>query len=104
MKLIDGDKLKEMLHTAAIPMTEYGRGVQTGYQYARAFIDNMPEIEAETVRHGRWIPHDAYEEYDIAYCDYVCGECGHEITKRLLCVPPRCENCGAKMDGGDENG
>lgn len=64
-------------------------------------VKEAPTIDAEPVRHGRWIPRVAYEELSIAYCDYACSECGREITKRVLCVPPRCENCGAKMDGGE---
>ena len=100
MKLIDGDKLKEMLHTAAMPMTEYGRGVQTGYMYACAFIDNMPE--AETVKHGRWM--DAETMEDMCGTDWgeetLCSVCGGVSPCRLLW--DFCPHCGARMDG-DEN-
>ena len=107
MKLIDGDKLKEMLHTAAIPMTEYGRGVQTGYQYACAFIDNMPAAEAEPVRHGRW-EERSWEDMKAASCIHTiasarCSECGlwcEEVRDWTARVEYRfCPSCGARMDG-----
>lgn len=98
MKLIDGDKLKEMLHTAAMPMTEYGRGVQTGYQYARAFIDNMPEIEAEPVRRGRWIDKDnTGDDWDG---ETICALCDGVSPCRLFW--DYCPHCGARMDGDVE--
>lgn len=109
MKLIDGDKLKEMLHTAAIPMTEYGRGVQTGYQYARAFIDNMPAIETETVRHGRWLNMERgtpltgkqLASYSFSGCCSICRkQSGTQYAKRKFAF---CPFCGARMDGGDED-
>lgn len=66
-------------------------------------FENATAVDAEPVRHGGWIPLAGYSEHGIAYCDYACSECWHEITKRVLYVPPRCENCGAKMDGGAEH-
>lgn len=49
-------------------------------------IDDIPIVDAEPVRHGRWIIcSDGYYPY--------CSECNHwpkEMTKF-------CPNCGAKM-------
>lgn len=58
-------------------------------------VDMMPEIEAEHVRHGRWIfvgeetMHDGwtYRKYKCSECDFVTVE-----AKNF------CQNCGAKMD------
>ena len=57
------------------------------------YIKQMPTIEAEPVRHGRWIPVDG-EPY--AKCSY-CGE------KHYGCATPYCDMCGAYMrkDGAD---
>lgn len=52
------------------------------------YVDGMPTIAAEPVRHGEWV----YSEYDIPHC----SECGKE-PKEISLVCPR---CGAKMDGG----
>lgn len=54
-----------------------------------------PTIEAEPVRHGRW----NIRTFDLPREGYYCSECGtvEWHTSRF------CPNCGAKMDGGDEN-
>lgn len=52
-------------------------------------IENMPTIEAEPVKHGRWeINCDGYYPY--------CSNCKNEPQGRemTLCCP----NCGARMD------
>lgn len=47
-----------------------------------------PVIDAESVRHGRWIKKEIFR----------CSECDMPSMRRW----PYCEMCGAKMDG-DEN-
>lgn len=76
---------------------------------ARCII-RQPTIEAEPVRHGRW-----------ETCGYVfhgiewkrcsrCGKCADVSYHGLLdgeirmSTPAICGGCGAKMDGGDDNG
>lgn len=56
-----------------------------------AGIESTPTIEAEPVKHGRWIQLDR----DIA----VCSECGRHENALLVDSYPYC-HCGAKMDGG----
>ena len=58
-----------------------------------AGIKDPPTIEAEPVRHGRWIPHR------IASSS-MCSEC----KKCAAFETPYCPHCGARMDGGSENG
>lgn len=63
-------------------------------------IDKQPTIEAEPVRHGRWIP-------------VTNGRGGHECDQCRNYAPSYqtgkehlsdyCPNCGARMDGGAEN-
>lgn len=62
----------------------------------REFIANRPAVDAEPVRHGKWINagHDAFTQYRR------CSSCA-----RILANPPAydyCPGCGAKMDGGNE--
>ena len=53
-------------------------------------IDNMPIIEAEPVKHGRWeINCDGYYPY--------CCNCKNEPQGREMTL--YCPNCGARMDG-----
>ena len=71
--------------------------------YIEEFIDNAPTIDAEPVRHGRWIQNKTLPAYHR--CS-ICGvthktqkSCNKYLTLRY------CSQCGAKMDGGkdDEN-
>ena len=66
-------------------------------------IRNAPTIDAEPVRHGRWL----YNSYPTVWYghgeppEWVCSEC----EERAYNTYDYCPNCGAKMDGGkdDEN-
>lgn len=62
----------------------------------------MPEIEAEPVKHGRWIA----KQTALGTKYTVCSNCvygisipidGH-LSKLDLSDVPRCPNCGAHMD------
>ena len=65
------------------------------------YIKQMPTIEAEPVRHGRWI----YRSDDAASC--YCSECNEEALtapyERNCIESDFCPCCGAKMDGKDIN-
>ena len=71
-------------------------------------IKDAPGCGAEPVRHGKWF----FDEYDYFTCS-VCG--GQYFTdadstkdaKAMLennAYYPYCPYCGAKMDGGNEDG
>lgn len=70
-----------------------------------AEVHYMPAADVAPVVHGRWIrPHWKNNNY---CCD--CSECGWEAMHRDYQwykngVYPICPNCGAKMDGGADNG
>ena len=59
-------------------------------------IKQLPAIEAEPVRHGRWI----YRSDDAASC--YCSECNEEALtapyERNCIESDFCPCCGAKMD------
>ena len=61
-------------------------------------------IEAEPVRHGRWVRlsygcyadgYPVYDEWECSECHFVCEGEGEPNLNY-------CPNCGAKMDGGKE--
>lgn len=83
MRLIDADELI----LAAQQDGAYG------YVSAKEIAD-APTIDAEPVRHGRWV-----EEPGML----ICSECGDawalEQTEEVESFN-YCPNCGAKMDGG----
>ena len=90
MRLIDADALVEKAYW-------HGEHPDVGNPFADGVeavdmsdIENAPTIEAEPVRHGRWI-----EKIGRAKCS-VCGdECWADSAMEYS----YCPNCGAKMDG-----
>lgn len=66
-----------------------------------AFIDELPTIETEPVKHGRWIKHRIYDPKSIlhgAVKDTTCSVCGKSTPYNT----EYCQNCGARMDGDSE--
>ena len=69
--------------------------VSWSHAYAE-FLDNVeraPAADVAPVGHGQW------EHYSTTMM--VCSICGKHIARHRYNY---CPNCGAKMDGGAENG
>ena len=69
-----------------------------GWNSAIDIIEQAPTVDAVEVVHGRWV--DTDYKPDI-YCK--CSVCG----RRVYAYDDGynyCPNCGAKMDGGNEDG
>ncbi len=60
------------------------------------WLNEQPTIDAEPARHGRWI-------HDINNL-YACSECLERETMSPKRLKAYCPNCGAKMDGGTDDG
>lgn len=92
MRLIDADALFSEIKTredeSDMPALWYN-----GVAFARWFIFHAPTIEAEPVKHGEWVREDEYSDL------WVCDQCGFAVEYK----DNYCPNCGARMDGGDEN-
>lgn len=84
MRLIDADALKSKINL--------------NFSGVIMQIDEAPTIEAEPVRHGRWVHAKTYYESD----ECNCSLCGQLLTTRIGERMNYCPNCGAKMDGGAE--
>lgn len=103
MRLIDADALLKDINDL-IQMWSGGEsfleiGHTNGLETAKVYIVDAPTIDAEPVRHGKWIEH--HEPYTwMGYTYWSCSECGFEcgyekdITIRTNCCP----NCGARMN------
>ena len=64
-----------------------------------ADIDVIPRADAVEVVHGRWITR--IQSYGTPKCS-VCGWCIPYSEDSRLDATNYCPNCGAKMDGGNE--
>ena len=96
MRQIDADAFKTDVRRYVLEGTdEFGTiSVEVAERSFLRLIDRQPTIEAEPVRHGRWISfldgdHIMPERY------YKCSRCGRVEYRQ----EPYC-HCGAKMDGG----
>lgn len=108
MRLIDANALEQIITEKF--KEHYGNTV---YQFIRDFfafvirqIRKAPTIEAEPMRHGRWVglEYDGYADGCPVYDLWECSECGEEV--RGEDVPDThlwCHGCGAKMDVTDIN-
>lgn len=87
-RLIDANELKRLIQSGDDLIFDAATERELIYM-----IDYQPTIEAEPVRHGHWL-------YDLPNAIFVCSEC----LKMYRDNPNYCPRCGAKMDGGADNG
>ena len=74
-------------------------GTLISLEDARNTISNFPAADVAPVRHGRII-----ETIENGRMKRVFSCCGTDFTEMTCWMTPRyCPNCGAKMDGGDNN-
>ena len=57
------------------------------------------EVEYKEVKHGEWIVCG-----DGKYVPFMCSACGKTTLWYHAQTANYCPNCGAKMDGGNEDG
>lgn len=78
--LISKERLQELI----------SRYAPESYGVVNKLINQLPTIEAEPIKHGRWI-----KRGDNSWECFVC----HEIS---CCNGNYCVDCGAKMDEVEE--
>jgi hypothetical protein len=114
------DILHGMNSTGAIPYDVYSDLFDDGmelfdrmYEQGKADAIEMalkeaPTIEAEPVRHGRWVYHECVSSHDGAISGYSCSECNAFVDEEIFDMDEFhkdfCGHCGAKMDGGADDG
>jgi len=77
------------------------------HRIVREFLLTAPTLDAEPVRHGRWIPteYDSYADGAPVWDKWECSECGHEHNGEEDTLTAFCPDCGADMrEGGADNG
>ena len=96
-----GEKAMRMIDANALKTSFEEDGHLSSY--IEEFIDNAPTIDAEPIRHGRWI------QSKTVYAYHNCSLCKVPHKMQMSCnvyvLLKYCPHCGAKMDGGkdDEN-
>lgn len=83
------------------------------WKLAAGIVKHLPKAEVVPVVHGRWEPAESdFDDVDALFdvedwCDWQCSVCHEDICyddpMEQRWLPKYCPNCGAKMDGGDEN-
>ena len=72
------------------------RGAKDKGEPTATFYTDCPLDEAEMVRHGTW------DVLDGCKTRRVCSACGWDVPEYGKFYS-YCPNCGAKMDGGDDD-
>lgn len=67
-----------------------------------AMLENLPAADVEPVKHGRW--ERCFEDWRQQIEGSKCSACGFEYYGTGISRFRYCPNCGAKMDGGADNG
>ena len=93
MRLIDADSLREIW----LASDDFDNDTINAVLYS---IDEAPTVDAEPVRHGRWI--DTEPEYCDCYAKnaHVCSNC-HDFYTLDWEYMNYCPNCGAKREKGE---
>ena len=71
---------------------------------AKRLLADIPAADVAPVVHARWI-HSRYEDCSEQFELVKCSQCNHEAYAMAFYVRGGnyCPNCGAKMDGGDND-
>lgn len=91
---------------ATVPV-EHQLYVQMAIDAFKAVAENAPAVDAEPVRHGRWIPVGDDDQYAGTF---RCSECtdkryfgeGVYTGEEASMYCPYCPNCGMKADGDSD--
>lgn len=87
----------------SMPAREFARNCPDLHVVSVNSVRRAPTVDAEPVRHGRWIPNS---DDDMDEGMWHCSECKHEIYADLSLIKEvqeqgyalYCEHCGAKME------
>ena len=86
---------------------EYSLGLHDGCEYDTKLIDEIPTADVAPVRHGRWVDKPLIKSFKHTNIPVVeCSACGIDfcdIINNHYFMYKYCPNCGAKMDGGNQN-
>lgn len=64
-------------------------------------IESAPAADVQAVKHGKWKL--CYEDWRMQIAGDECSACGFQHYGTCISHYHYCPNCGAKMDGGNNN-
>lgn len=64
-------------------------------------LSNIPTIDAEPVRHGKWIDDGRYDKF-FPHHYWRCSECGEYVLEIGVPWFKYCPECGARMDAEEK--
>lgn len=82
------------------------KGYADGWNAAVKILKEAPAVDVQEIKHGEWIKYRPENALDGAY---FCSACFKEQKMADGNITPMdrgyhyCPNCGAKMDGGNNN-
>lgn len=83
----------------------FNQAIRGGIRKALRAVETAPAVDAEPVRHGRWVCKTMASLDDVYYCS-VCGAeaIGYDGYNGFYYSVDSdyCPHCGATMDGGNE--
>lgn len=106
MRLIDADALHKEIVSQYGPQATPDGIMRSGVLNALHLIETTPTVDAEPVRHGKWIMRrDSKNLKTIA----TCSCCRYEHSYFVACnvvidKMTYCPNCGTKMEEESDNG
>ena len=80
--------------------TTFAEAARHGMRIALRCMEQSQTIEAESVKHGEWLDTMCSNCQKVALLEELDGDIGR-IT--VYAYSNYCPNCGAKMDGGNNN-
>lgn len=101
--LISRKALLEELDKWINPCVNYDKSeFLSGIATAISEVEAAPAVDAAPVVHGRW---GEYESFPLtpSLNGCPCSVCKTHFSPSSIIVMKYCPNCGAKMDGGDDN-
>lgn len=74
-----------------------------------AVLETFPATDVEPVRHGKWITatsrsSHSYGRYECSECHGIDNDCSDYYGTHSVKEQEWCPWCGARMDGGVDNG
>ena len=88
-RLIDADALKEYFKT----IRKYHVGKYSEW-YLADVLEQQPTIDAEPVKHGKWIDRTIKVSAELTNIIHVCSVCEEMAVGKYR----YCPHCGARMD------